>query len=202
MFQTAAGITIPFPEKMKEEYQVFEKRIQFHVSFQKLGAMLEAFLARLEEPLFFVLQLPLTRQEEEALGAKTGQCLTGSPHDKICYLDGQSKERIRAILRQYGELLLNDGISRFGIASHVTHDEMFIMKYKLVDIYCGDPSKYFDLMEQYGLIPTGKLLTVWDTFSRKTPGQARCIEMNGITVYEVYDALVKLGMYEAKIIDG
>ena len=202
MFQTAAGVAIPFPEKMKEEYQAFEKCIRFHVSFQKLGAMLEDFLTRLMEPLFFVLQLPLTRQEEEALGAKTGQRLANASHERVCYLDGQSKEQIRAILRQYGELLLNDGISQFGVASHAIYDEMFIMKYKLVDIYSDNPSKYIDLMEHYELAPTDKLLTAWDTFSRETPGQTRRIEMDGITVYEVYDALVNLGLYEAKIIDG
>ena len=203
MFQTASGVTIPFPDRIKEEYQVHEKSIRFHLSFEKLGAMLEDFIARQEEPLFFVLQIPLKRDEELAL------CPDGTfptegwiVHDRVCYLDGQSKEQIRAILRQYGELLLNDGASQFAVASHVTWDEMFVMKYKLVDLYCRQPQKYFDLMELYGVARTDKLLTVWDTFSNETPGQSRRVRMDGLDCYEVHAALVKEGMYEAKVIEA
>jgi len=202
MFQTASGVTIPFPEKIKEEYQVYESKIQFHLSFEKLGATLEDFIARQEEPLFFVLQIPLTRDEELALcpdGVFPEQGWTA--HERVCYLDGQSKEQIRAILRQYGELLLNDGMSQFAVASHATWDEMFIMKYKLVDLYCKQPQKYFDLMESYGAPRTDRLLTAWDTFSNETPGRTRRVEMDSMDCYDVYAALVKEGMYEAKIIE-
>lgn len=204
MFQTAAGITVPFPERIKEAFQAYEKSIRFHISFEKLGALLEEFIERLEEPLFFVLQIPLTRDEEQAL--RPGEVIPApgwiaSPHDKVCYLDGQSKERIRAILRQYGELLLNDGISQFAVASHSTKEEMFVMKYKLTDIYCERPEAYFGLLEKYGLTRTDQLLTVWDTFSRETPGETRRMEIGGMTAFEVYEALAKEGMYQAKIVD-
>jgi len=195
--QLAAGITLPFPEKIREEFQVYEHCIRFHISFEKIGAMLDEFLAQLQEPLFVVLQLPLSRQEEEALRMEGAETL----HQKVCYLDGQTKGQVQEILRQHGELLLNDGISQFGIASHATHDEMFIQKYKLIDIYCGNPQAYYEFLKKYGLVRTDKLLTAWDTFSRKTPGEARSIQINGIRVYEVYDELVKQGMYEAKIIE-
>jgi len=205
MFQTAPGVTIPFPEKIKEEFQRYEGSIRFNLSYEKLGAMLDDFLAQLEEPLFFVLQIPLTQKEEQALRPGENIPAPGwisERHDKVCYLDGQSKEQIWAILRQYGELLLADGMSQFAVASHATGDEMFIMKYKLVDIYCEQPQKYFALLEQYGVARTDKLLTVWDTFSREAGGKTRLIEIDGITAYEVYEALAKLGMYEAKIVDG
>jgi len=205
MFRTAPGVTIPFPEKIKEESQVHEGCIRFHLSFEKLGPMLEDFIVRLEEPLFFAMHLPLTRDEEQALRPEEHIPAPGrinKPHDKVCYLDGQSKEQIRAILREYGEVLLSDGMSQLAVASHVTDDEMFIMKYKLVDIYCEQPQGYFDLLEKYGVTRTDKLLTVWDTFSRDAPGQTRLAEFGGITAYEVYEALAKQGMYEAKIVDG
>jgi len=198
MFQTAFGVIIPFPEKMKEAFQLIEHGLRFQVSFEKLGAMLDEFFAQLEEPLFFVLQLPLTQQEEEA----RYQTCEGPFHDKVCYLDGQTKEQIREILRQYGELLLNDGISQFGVASHGTGDEMFVQKYKLVDIYCHDPQMYFNFLQKYGLKQTDKLLSPWDTFTHETPGNSRAIEINSIQVFDVYDALVKLGMYDAKVIEA
>ena len=202
MFQAAPGATIPFPEKIKEDFQLIEHGIRFHISFEKLGAMLEDFLAQLKEPLFFVLQIPLSRDEEQALGNQAVRNPNASPHDKVCYLDGQSKEQVQDILRQYGALLLADGISQFGIASHATGDEMFIQKYKLVDIYCKEPQMYFDFMGKYGLRQTDQLLTVWQTFSQETPGKARSVKVDGLTAYDVYDALVELGMYIAKLVDG
>jgi len=205
MFQTAQGVTIPFPEKIKEEFQVHDGSIRFHLSFEKLGPMLDDFIMRLEEPLFFAMHLPLTRDEEQALRPDEDISAPGwinKFHDKVCYLDGQSKEQIQAILRQYAEVLLADGMSQFAVASHVTGDEMFIMKYKLVDIYCEQPQYYFGLLEKYGVTRTDKLFTVWDTFSRDAPGQTRLAEIGGITAYEVYEALAKQDMYEAKIVDG
>jgi hypothetical protein len=197
VFQTASGITIPFPEKIKEEFQIFERSIRFNLSFEKIRPMLDEFLEQLQEPLFFVLELPLTQQEESELRKSD----TDPLHKKVCYLDGQSKKQVQTILQNYGELLLNDGLSQFAVASHITKDEMFIQKYKLIDIYCEEPAKYFDLLKKYSLNETDSLLTVWDTFSRETPGEARRVEMNGLSVFDVYDELVKLGLYDAKVIE-
>jgi len=196
MFRTASGVTIPFPEKIKEEFQLFDRCIRLNLSFEKIRPMLNDFLEQLEEPLFIVLQLPLSRHEEAEIRKSNTEPL----HQKVCYLDGQSKEGLRAILKKYGDLLLNDGVSQFAIASHTTKEEMFIQKYKLIDIYCDQPVKYFDFLEKYELKQNDDLLTIWNTFSRKTPGEARRITMNGMDIFDVYDELVKIGMYDAKII--
>ena len=198
MFQTASGVTIPFPEKIKEEFQVFGTYIQFNLSFEKIRPMLDDFLEQLAEPLFIVLQFPLSQNEENEVRKKD----TDPLHQKVCYLDGQSKKQVQVILRQYGDLLLNDGISQFAVASHATGDEMFIQKYKLINIYCSNPAKYFDFLKKYGLKQTDNLITAWTSFSHETPGEAHCIKINGIDVFDVYDELVKMGMYDAKIIEG
>lgn len=198
MFNTADGVSIPFPEKIKEEFEAFEHCVRFNLSFEKIRPMLNEFLDGLQEPLFVVLQLPLTQQEETEL--RKGE--SGPLHQKVCYLDGQSKAQVRAILEQYGDLLLNDGISQFAVASHATREEMFIQKYKLIDIYCDNPAIYFGFLIKYGLKQTDKLITAWDTFSYETPGEVCRIEMDRINAFDVYEELVKMGMYEAKIIEG
>jgi hypothetical protein len=43
----------------------------------------------------------------------------------------------------------------------------------------------------YCLTQTDALTTPCDTFMRDTPGEVRSVEMNGISVYEVYDEIVK-----------
>ncbi|MCL2843750.1 MAG: hypothetical protein FWE28_09920 [Oscillospiraceae bacterium] len=195
MFQTASGVTIPFPERIKEEFQVFEKSILLNVSFEKLKPLVEAFLARLIEPLFFVLEIPLSQQEESEHRKNNFDPF----HKKVCYLDGLSKEQINAIFRRYGTLLFNDGGSQFAIASHTTKDEIYVQKYKITSIFSNHPATYIDFLKGYGFVETDNLITAWDTFSHETPGEVRSIEVDGTDIFDAYDEFVKLGMYVAKI---
>ena len=75
MFQTASGVTIPFPERIQEQFQVYEEQsIRANISFEKLKPLITEFYQSLPEPLFFVLQIPLSILEERQLG-----------HDKILH---------------------------------------------------------------------------------------------------------------------
>ena len=196
MFQTAPGVTIPFPEKIQEQFQVYEgQSIQANISFEKLKFLLTEFYQSLPEPLFFVLQLPLSIQEERQLGYDK------ILHQEVCYLDGQTRNQIDSILNSYGEILLEDGISQFAIASHVNHEEIFIQKYKLTDLYSLSPRHFIPLLQRYGITETVYLFTVWDTFSQETPGECRRISMKGLDVYDIEERLKEQGMYRAKIIE-
>lgn len=197
MFQTAPGVTIPFPEKIQEQFQVYEgQSIQANISFEKLKFLLTEFYQSLPEPLFFVLQLPLSIQEERQLGYDK------ILHQEVCYLDGQTRNQIDSILNSYGEILLEDGISQFAIASHVNHEEIFIQKYKLTDLYSLSPRHFIPLLQRYGITETDYLFTVWDTFSQETPGECRRISMKGLDVYDIAERLKEQGMYRAKIIEN
>jgi hypothetical protein len=196
-FQTAQGVSIPFTDKIKEEYQVYEECLELNLSFEKIKPMLLDFIKITEEPLFIVLQLPLSEQEEP----KLRQDNTAPFHRKVYYLDGQTKKQVLWIIEKYGELILNDGISQFAIASHVTNDDFFIQKYKLIHIYSKEPSKFYELIKKYGVAKTTKITTAWDTFSQQNPGQVQSIKIKDKTIYDVYDELSELGMYDAKIIE-
>ncbi len=197
MFQTAPGVTIPFPEKIQEQFQVYEKQsLQANISFEKLKFVLTEFYQSLPEPLFFVLQLPLSIEEERKLGYDK------ILHQEVCYLDGQTRDQMDSLLHSYGQLLLEDGISQFAIASHASHEEIFIQKYKLTDLYSPSPRRFIPLLQRYGLTETNCLFTVWDTFSQETPGECRRISRNGLDAYAIAERLKKNGMYRAKIIEG
>lgn len=197
MFQTASGVTVPFPTMIKEEFQVYESSILFNLSFEKLKSLIEEFINHLSEPLFFVLEIPLSQQEELELQKGDFHPL----HKKICYLDGQSREQIKAIFHIYGDLLLNDGISQFAIYSQIARDGIYIQKYKVVSIYSDNPEKYFEFLASYRLARTNDLLTVWDTFSYESPGEVRKIEINGMDIFDVHDELVKIGLCVAEIVE-
>lgn len=197
MFQTAPGVTIPFPDKIQEQFQVYEgKSIYANISFEKLKPILTEFYHNLPEPLFFVLQLPLSIHEERKLKD------SNTFHQEVCYLDGQTKSQIDDIIEKYGQILLEDGMSQFAVASHVNNEEIFIQKYKLTAFYSSSPRRFIPFLQRYGLTETDNLITVWNTFSQETPGECRRVSINGFDVYDVAEQLKKQGMYRAKIIES
>lgn len=197
MFQTAPGVTIPFPDKIQEQFQVYEgKSIYANISFEKLKPILTEFYHNLLEPLFFVLQLPLSIHEERKLKD------SNTFHQEVCYLDGQTKSQIDDIIEKYGQILLEDGMSQFAVASHVNNEEIFIQKYKLTAFYSSSPRRFIPFLQRYGLTETDNLITVWNTFSQETPGECRRVSINGFDVYDVAEQLKKQGLYRAKIIES
>lgn len=197
MFQAAPGVTIPFPDKILEEYQIFKgESIHANVSYEKLSAFVSDFYKALPEPLFLVMQLPLSIDEENEMG------FNEIFHQEVLYLDGQMQSQINTIMTSYGQILLSDGLSQFAIASHKNHEEIFIEKYKVVSIYSEVPEKYESLLLKYGLRRTDHLITAWDTFSQDYPGECRKIRIEGLDSYNVADILKKQGMYRAKIMEG
>lgn len=197
MFQTAPGVTIPFPDKIQEQFQVYEgKSIYANISFEKLRPILTEFYHSLPEPLFFVLQLPLSIHEERKLKD------SNTFHQEVCYLDGQTKSQIDDIIEKYGQILLEDGMSQFAVASHVNNEEIFIQKYKLTAFYSSSPRRFIPFLQRYGLTETDNLITVWNTFSQETPCECRRVSINGFDVYDVAEQLKKQGLYRAKIIES
>ena len=55
MFQTATGVTVPFPEKLSEQYQRNGDTLTCNLSFEKLPDFVRSFYAELEEPLFLAI---------------------------------------------------------------------------------------------------------------------------------------------------
>jgi len=198
MFQVASGVSVPFPERLKEEFQIFETSILLNLSFEKIKIFIDEFITYLSQPLFFVLEIPMSQQEESEIRKDD----TFPFHKKVCYLDGQSSEQIATILKQYGDLLLNDGISQFAIYSHDTKDGVYIQKYKIMSIYSHTPQNYVKFLEKYGLTQTKKLLTAWDTFSHESPGHVERVQIDGMSIFDVYDELIKNGMYVAKAVEA
>lgn len=192
----APGVTIPFPEKIREEYWVREgKSIRANISFEHLKPLLADFYRALPEPLFLVIQQPLTQDEERRMGNRKVS------HQEVLYLNGQTQKQIDDIIKSFGQVLLCDGMSQFAIASHVTHEEIFIQKYKLVDFYSKTPRKFMPLLEKYDIQETQHLVTVWDTFTRNAPGQCRRLSIEGLDSYAVVNALKKKGMYRVEVIE-
>ena len=163
MFQTAAGVTVPFPEKLSEQYQRNSDTLTCNLSFEKLPDFVRSFYAELEEPLFLAIH-------------------PDAESDEVWYLDGMTKKQLTLILDGYGELLYQDGLSAFAIGSLATEEELFVQKYKVLSLYSPRNGRFEALLEQFGAVPTAHLVTAWDTFSAEYPGSASRLEIAGQTV--------------------
>ena len=184
MFQTAAGVTVPFPEKLSEQYELDGSTITANLSFETapficLDGMNEkgVSIAELDEPLFLAIH-------------------PDAESDEVWYLDGMTKKQLTMILDGYGELLYQDGLSAFAIGSLTTEEELFVQKYKVLSIYSETAKRFVPLLKKYGMEPTGHLVTAWDTFSEEKPGAAERLEIAGQTVPDMIKELCKIGMYK------
>ncbi len=178
MFQTAAGVTVPYPEKLSEQYVQDGNTITLNLSFEKLADFVHSFYAELDEPLFLAVH-------------------PDAESDEVWYLDGMTKKQLTMILDGYGELLYQDGLSAFAIGSLKTEEELFVQKYKVLSIYSETVQRFEKLLARYDVTRTTKLVTAWDTFSEAHPGAAERLEIAGQTIPDMIKELQKIGMYKA-----
>lgn len=177
MFQTAAGVTVPFPNQLREQYRVDGDTITCNLSFEKLSDFIHAYYASLSEPLFLAIH-------------------PDAEQDEVWYLDGMTKKQLTMILDGYGELLLQDGLSAFAIGSLATEDELFVQKYKLLSLYSPTISRVEKLLTRFDVPRVDAIVTAWDTFSEAHPGSAERLEIAGMTVPDIIRDLQEIGMYQ------
>lgn len=168
------------------------------LSADKLYVFLEDITALLPEPVFFFIELPCTDEEERALGK------SDKPHYKLFYLDNCTAPVIKAIVKEYGSLLINDGVCRFGFGGNESGDEVYIQSYKVISVYCSDGGLYgkaISLLKSLGAEEQAELVTPWEVISPDNPGLCAAAEEDGITLFDLPDMLKDAGMYYADTIE-
>ncbi|MDR1822039.1 MAG: hypothetical protein LBQ91_06335 [Oscillospiraceae bacterium] len=201
-FKTVSGVSVPSLDGIHECYEVrhAEYPARRHNSFvvnisaEHLRPILQAFCEQLDEPCFFILEMGTNASVESELR----QNPTDPLHKDVFYRDGYTRAELLSLLDTYGELLLNDGMSQFGFASHVTHDEIYVGKYKIVNIFSADELRYKQFLSNFHIPQEDCVKTVWSNFSRETPGECRLVTVNGMTIYDMADALKTDGLYFAE----
>lgn len=191
------GFSISFADKLSEGYKTDGKFFTANVSAQKTLPLLENFIKLHEdEKLFFILELPTPKTAEPK--DENGNIITF--HKDIYYLDDCTSAMIRDVLDIVGKLLLDDGISQFGVGSHITNDEMMICKYNIVNLYRNDEQStlYDGFFEKHSINKTDNLVTALDMLSPATPGECTRCEQDGRTVYDIPPVFAELGIYMAK----
>lgn len=188
----AKGVTIPFPEKIKPEYQMCNNFIIMNPDINNLYDLLNDFLISMKIPLVFFIELPCTIAEEDELRKSD----TDAFHQNLYYLKIDDLDTCKRMLSEYKELLLHDGGVRYGFLSH-NSDEIYVYRYKVTYIKGKKLKSFKPLLKKYGYKEVKNLITPPSTFSYENPGTSKKIIVNGKDVYTMRDELMEKGMYFA-----
>ena len=191
-FELIQGVSVTDLSGIVSAYCVGDGFIDAVLSAGLIRSALEELLRLLDEPHFFYLELPCSEQKEKELRRSKQD----PGHVDVYYLDNCTREVSLAILDRYGELLINDGLVRFGFGSHKTNDEIDVLRYQQLVVYGGE--KYAAAFEKPGVPRTDKLKTMWDNFTPDTPGACSSVEIEGEKIYDLPELLSEAGMYYAE----
>ena len=179
---------------LEEQYQVTEYGFLSNVNEHKIKEIIRNFILMQKVPIFFILELPTNEIEERRLRKND----TDSFHTDVYYLDGLNANEAIDLLNQYGELLVQDGISSFGFGAHDSSAEIMASKYNVVTVYTKKLDTYKDFFEKCSIPRVEHCVTAWDTFTENCPGESLCVEIDGKTVFSLPEELKKRGLYFAE----
>ena len=195
MLNLVKGHRVTLVENLFESFtKLTEHHLMANVHSEKILEVFQHFIAIHDEPLFFILELPVSIDREKVIAKN----IIKESHKDVYYIDGCSREECLALLIRYGDLLINDGLSQFGFGGHKSHDEIMLDSYNVVTIYSKELSKFNDFFEPHNIQFVEELVTAWKTFSKTSPGISEIYECNGKTVYDLPEELAEWGIYLAE----
>lgn len=195
MLNLVKGHQVSLVENLFESFtKLTEHHLMANVHAEKILEVFQHFIVIHDEPLFFILELPVSIDREKVIAKN----IIKESHKDVYYIDGCSREECLALLIRYGDLLINDGLSKFGFGGHKSHDEIMLDSYNVVTIYSKELSKFNDFFEPHNIQFVEELVTAWKTFSKTSPGISEIYESNGKTVYDLPTELSEWGIYLAE----
>ena len=195
MLNLVKGHQVSLVENLFESFtKLTEHHLMANVHSEKILEVFQHFIVIHDEPLFFILELPVSIDREKVIAKN----IIKESHKDVYYIDGCSREDCLALLIRYGDLLVNDGLSKFGFGGHKSHDEIMLDSYNVVTIYSKELSKFNDFFEAHNIQFVEELVTAWKTFSKTSPGISEIYESNGKTVYDLPEELAEWRIYLAE----
>jgi len=195
MLNLVKGHQVSLVENLFESFtKLTEHHLMANVHAEKILEVFQHFIVIHDEPLFFILELPVSIDREKVVAKN----IIKESHKDVYYIDGCSREECLALLIRYGDLLVNDGLSKFGFGGHKSHDEIMLDSYNVMTIYSKELSKFNDFFEPHNIQFVEELVTAWKTFSKTSPGISEIYESNGKTVYDLPEELAEWGIYLAE----
>lgn len=199
MFKLIDGAKFDFCYQLKEEYEFDGEWIYANVSAEKILPVFYEFIEKEVDCRFCLfIEIPSNIKDENPLAvSEDGWYHFQEKHVDVYYLDNISADYLKGLLESYGEILVNDGMSHFGILSR-SGNEIGKYKYNVIKAYspCDDIPKIAKIFESFGIVKTENLVIAWNYFSEEHFGESKIIKVNGASVYDVVDLLKEVGMYK------
>lgn len=189
-----SGCKVPFPDKLEEGYMVMGNQIIANVDIDNIKGIMQHFIVMHKEPLFFILELPASLNDE----TETAPGIVEKLHKDIYYMDGCSQEEALVVMSRVGNLLFNDGLSAFGYGGHESGDEIMFGKYNVLTIFSQNTEKYDEFFASHEIKKKSDILTAWETFDEDHPGSSERVVIEGEDVYSIPKRFEEWGMYLAE----
>lgn len=186
MIKMKKGSIIPNNTLLKEEYKKEKNNIIANVDVDKIHILLEKFIDVQSEELFLFIEIPTNLNELE------------NKHENsidIYYKDGLTKDEAHSLLKEYGEILINDGLCKFGFGTKSFNDEIMSHKYNVVTLFSKNIDKYKKLLNELKIAETNNYKSAWYFFTNNTPGISNIYEKDGKTVFDIVEELEEKGLY-------
>lgn len=196
MLNLNKGFSVPQAERLDEGYELQENSICANVGAYKIFDLITGFIATRNEPLFFILELPVDVTEEQKFELQS-QVLTNTHHD-VYFIDGLNVEEALTIVIRYRDLLFDDGMISWGIGCHESQTEIMRRSYNIVTLYSQTITDCEFLFEKLAIPQVENLITAYDLFTATEPGKKTGISVSGKTVYDLPEMLKDFGIYLAQ----
>lgn len=188
MLKLVKGCQVPFPEKLKEEYEVFsDTTIYANINADKIKQVFVKFIEMHQEPLFFVLHLPLE------LETQFSGSYNGADEREYFFVDNLDQQQALELLEQVSEVLIEDGLSRFGFGGHSSSDELFKDRFNMMSLTSMFLENYEGFFPELEVPRTETLVSAWDTFEEEHVGSIERYEVEGRDAFGMPDYLLEKG---------
>lgn len=196
MLKIIKGVKINDSDKLNEEYMITENCIMANIDANKILKIINDFVDIQKDPLFLIIEVPTNEKDEGIEGS-----IIKELHKDVYYLDNMSKPFAKELLKIFGNLFINDGLSQIGIGNHVSNAEIMTDKYNVIEIFNGKDKidNYEKLMDKYKIKKVEDLVTAWAFFNDSNPGECIYVDEDGKSVYDAIEVLTKeSGLYFAE----
>ena len=200
MLKIIKGAHVTASKKLSQGYEITDFGITANTDADNIRKIIEDFLVMNNDlPLFLFIEVPANLKDEKVIGKEEdGAVLVEKSHKDVYYLDGVSSEELGHLLDPLYDILINDGLSAFGVGNP-NGEEIGKYKYNAMILYAKNPDKYIQLFEKYNISRTDKLVTAWDSFTPETPGKCeRYYDKSGRDIYDIIVKLKEVGLYKAE----
>lgn len=198
MFDLIKGANISDDIQLKEEYEINGNWIYANISAEDIRKVIEKFV-EIEKGNRFCLfiETPANIADENIVGADDeGFYQLDGHHMDVYYLNNITDENVIYLLDKFGDILIHDGLSHFGVLSQ-SGREIGKYKYNVIKAYTKDDLlPLIKVFDSFDISETDNLVTAWDYFTRDNPGESQLYEKDSKTIYDVVDELKEIGLYK------